>query len=101
RRINASRPLNHSELRLHLPSSLRCRVTLDRHAEAAFAVDEPGHPSGRPQSFLLIVRTRHVVTIVNAASDVTMSSAGYSEFPAYSQMHTVLLPARGAAKLPD
>ena len=26
-----------------------------------------------------------------------MSSAGYSEFPAYGQMRTVLLPARGAA----
>jgi hypothetical protein len=38
------------------------------------------------EPFLLIVRTRHVVTIVNARSDVTMSSAGCSEFPAYSRL---------------
>ena len=54
------------------------------------------------QSFLLIVRTRHVVTIVNVRSDVTMSSAGFSEFPAYGRIyrqqgllsHDVLNPAR-------
>jgi len=38
------------------------------------------------EPFLLIVRTRHVVTIVNDRSDVTMSSAGYSEIPAYSRL---------------
>src|ERR687888_385679 len=36
--------------------------------------------------FLLIVRTRHVVTTVNVRSDVTMSSAGFSEFPAYGRI---------------
>src|SRR6184192_3590371 len=39
------------------------------------------------QPFLLIVRTRHVVTIVNAWSDVHVSSAGCSEFPANSQIY--------------
>src|SRR4029453_13882179 len=34
-----------------------------------------------------IVRTRHVVTIVNAWSDVTISSAGFSEFPAFGRIY--------------
>jgi hypothetical protein len=45
------------------------------------------------ESFLLIVRTRRIVTVPNGGA----SSAGFSEFPAYSQMHTDLLPSRGAA----
>jgi len=66
--------------------------------EASLSVYETDHPATLlVESFLLIVRTRHVVTIVNVASDDTMSSARYSEFPAYSQMHTALLPERGAA----
>src|SRR6266550_1110466 len=44
------------------------------------------------ESFLLIVRTRRIFTAV-----YTASSAGFSEFPAYSQMHTAPLPVRGAA----
>jgi hypothetical protein len=47
------------------------------------------------QSFLLIVRTRHVVTAPSAWDGTR--SAGYSEFPAYSQMLTARLPARRAA----
>jgi hypothetical protein len=73
------------------------RLPDEADREASFSVYKADYPAKLDQSFLLIVRTRHVVTIVNAESDVTMSSAGYSEFPAYSQMHTALLPARGAA----
>ena len=71
--------------------------------EASFSVYETDHPATLlDQPFLLVFRiTRHVVTIVNARSDGTMngtmSSAGYPGFPAYGQMRTVLLPARGAA----
>ena len=67
--------------------------------EASFSVYETDHPATLfDQPFLLVLRiTRHVVTIVNAQSDETMSSAGYPGFPAYGQMRTVLLPARGAA----
>jgi hypothetical protein len=43
--------------------------------------------------FLLIVRTRRIVT----ADESPASSAGYSGFPAYSQMRTASLPMRGAA----
>jgi hypothetical protein len=40
--------------------------------EASFSVYETDHPATKlDQPFLLIVRTRHVVTKVNAASDVT------------------------------
>ena len=43
------------------------------------------NPNVAIQPFLLIVRTRHIVT-VTSDSDGT-SSAGYSEFPAYSQIY--------------
>ena len=40
--------------------------------EAAFSVYKTDHPTTKlDQSFLLIFRTRHVVTMVNALSDVT------------------------------
>jgi hypothetical protein len=65
--------------------------------EASFSVHKTDHPAKRDQSFLLVFRTRHVVTMVNVTSDVTRGSAGYSGFPAYSQMRTTPLPAWGAA----
>ena len=77
------------------PHAVRLPHEADR--EASFSVYETDHPATElDQPFLLVFRTRHVVTIVNAASDVTMSSAGYSGFPAYSQMRTAPLPIRGA-----
>ena len=79
--------LDDDELRLHLPAQCRPDVALDRHAEATFTIDEPDNPTCESQSFLLIVRTRHVVTIVNVRADGTMSSAGYSDVPAYSRLH--------------
>ena len=49
------------------------RVPLDADAERAFTFDkarkEPACLVSASESFLLIVRTRHVVTIVNALSD--------------------------------
>lgn len=59
-------------------------IALHRDREAAFSVDVPCDVAIQP--FLLIVRTRHVLTIVGAWSDDTMSSAGFSEFPAFSQI---------------
>ena len=47
------------------------------------------------RSFLLIVRTGRIVTAA-----IATSSAGSSEFPAYSRMRTAPLPTRGAANLP-
>ena len=103
---DASRALRTHELMRHLPAGFVAGPTssallsdkADR--EASFSVYETDNPASSDQPFLLIVRTRHVVTIVNVRPDGTISSAGYSEFPAYGQMHTALLPARGAANLP-
>jgi hypothetical protein len=40
--------------------------------EASFSVYKPNNPTTElDQPFLLIVRTRHVVTMVNVQSDVT------------------------------
>ena len=105
--VDALRALGHDKPGHHLvPGSVASSprpITLsdDAYREAPFSVYKTDHPSTElVQPFLLIVRTRHVVTMVNALSDATMSSAGYSEFPAYSQMHTALSPTRGAANLP-
>jgi hypothetical protein len=84
---DARSSLHHHELRLHLPTDRRGRIAMHRNGEATFAVDEPGYPPCDSQPFLLIVRTRHVVTIVNVASDVTTGSAGFSDVPAYSRLH--------------
>ena len=40
--------------------------------------------AAKPQPFLLIVCTRHIVTVPSDPDGT--SSAGYSEFPAYSQV---------------
>ena len=62
------------ELRNELKSDATGRVALHRDREASFSVNITRDVAIQP--FLLIVRTRHVVTIVNARQDVTMSSAG-------------------------
>src|SRR6266516_2306971 len=88
------------ELRDELKSNTAQLVALHRDREASFSVDVTRDVAVQP--FLLIVRTRHVVTIVNVRPDVTMSSAGFSEFPAFGRIyrqrsplsHDVLNPAR-------
>ena len=67
----------------------------EANGEASLSVYKTENAAKLNQSFLLIFRTRHIVT-VDAPADVT-SSAGYTGFPAYSQMHTASLPMRGAA----
>ena len=102
--LDAACALRHYEFVSHLVSGLVASparsviLPNETDREATFSVYKTAYPTTElDQPFLLIVRTRHVVTMVNAASDATMSSAGYSEFPAYGQMHTALLPTRGAA----
>ena len=56
------------ELRYELKPRPTTRVALHRDREAPFAVDVPCDVAIQP--FLLIVRTRHVVTTVNVRSDV-------------------------------
>jgi hypothetical protein len=63
--------------------------------EATLSVYKASNPAKLNQSFLLIVCTRHIVTVPPTWDDTR--SAGYSDFPAYSQMLTVRLPVRRAA----
>ncbi len=96
--LRHDKPMEHLVAGLVAFSTRSVWLPNEADREASFSVYKTDHPATElNQSFLLIVRTRHVVTIVNALSDGTMSSAGYSEFPAYGQMHSALLPARGAA----
>ena len=72
-------------------------VPLDADAKRTFAFDEAGKEPARfvsaSESFLLIVRTRHIFTIASVQPNVkrpvktrTMSSAGCSDIPAYSRI---------------
>src|ERR1700694_4411749 len=63
--------------------------------EASLSVYKPGDPAKLHRAFLLCPCPRHIVT-VSPTCDETRS-AGFSGFPAYSQMHTARLPVRGAA----
>jgi hypothetical protein len=91
----------------HLPagpvtgSALAAFLADEADREASFSVYKTNNPAKPDQPFLLIFRiTRHVVTTVNARSDViTVSSAGYPGLPAYGQMRTAPLLTRGAAFL--
>ena len=102
--LDALRPLRDHELVSDLttePVADPTRTIMlpdEADGEAPFSVYEAGHPATElDQSFLLVFRTRHVVTTIHVRSDVTVSSAGYTGFPANSQMHTAPLPTRGAA----
>ena len=69
---------------------------MNRTTETAFTVDEADDPSLESWPFLLIARTRrivtgHVITILRG-SDMT-GTAGYSGVPAYSQLHFTPSPA--------
>src|SRR5439155_3498263 len=93
--------LCHDEPMKHLiagPVALpTCPVWLpdEANGEAPFSVYKASYPATElDQPFLLIFRTRHFVT-VDVLSDAT-SSARFTGFPAYSQMHTAPLPTRGA-----
>jgi hypothetical protein len=100
-RMNALRALRDSELVSNLvaefvASSPRA-VLLSHEAdrEASFSVYKPDHPATElDQPFLLVFRTRHVVT-VRPRSDVRVvrDTPG---FPAYGQMRTTPLLMWGA-----
>src|SRR5262249_12795719 len=78
------------KLRNELKTETTARITLHRNRKASFSVDVPCDVAIQP--FLRIVRTRQVVTILNAQSDDTMSRAVYSEFPANSQIYSQRIP---------
>jgi hypothetical protein len=98
---DATDPLRHSEPVRDLiagyvaPSVLPMRLSNEADAEASFGVYETKYPTTElDRSFLLIIRTRHIVTTVAAASDDMVSNAGYSDVPAYGRLHRTgsLLP---------
>ena len=81
------------------PRTVRLPYEADR--EASFSVYKADHPATElDQSFLLIVRTRHVVTIVNALSDDTMSSAGYTGFSSIQPDAHRAVASTGGSELP-
>ena len=93
--------LRNGELMSHLIAGLvafSARPTWlsnERDGEATLSVYKTNNPANPEQPFLLISCTRHIVT-VPPTWDGTRS-AGYSGVPAYGQMRTARLPARGAA----
>ena len=75
--------LAHVKLRNKLIPHPTGRIAIYDDREGTFSVDVSRNVAIQP--FLLIVRTRHIFTVL-PVSDRT-SSAGYSEFPAYSQIY--------------
>jgi hypothetical protein len=85
--VSAARSLCYHEFVRHLitgpvASSSRQRSLFHKaDGEASFSVYEAGHPATElDQSFLLVFRTHHIVTIVSTHGDGTMSSVGYTGF---------------------
>jgi hypothetical protein len=100
---NALHSLRHGESRSYLvsgpvaDSARSAWLPNETDREATFSVYKTNHPTTKlGQSFLLIFRTRHVVTMVNALSDVYEVVRDPPGFPAYSQMRTAQLLTRGA-----
>ena len=60
--VDTAFALNDKELWLHLPATTHPAVLLDRAAETAFTVDEADDPLLEFWPFLLIARTRRIVT---------------------------------------
>jgi hypothetical protein len=76
--LDALRALRHRELVCNLVTELVADSTRPillpdkADGEASFSVYEANHPATElDQPFLLVCRTRHVVTMVNVRSDVT------------------------------
>jgi len=60
--IPTRRALDNSKLRSDLPSEAHLRAAEDGTAEAAFSVYKPYDPAKLSESFLLVFRTRCIVT---------------------------------------
>jgi len=100
RRATAHALRHHEPMRDLVPglvaSALRSALLPhEADGEASLSVHKAGDPAKLNQPFLLVSCTRHIVTVPPAWDGAR--SAGYSGFPAYSQMHTAWSPMRGAA----
>ena len=70
--LRDNEPMEHLVSGLVASSLLAVRLPHEADREASFSVYKADHPATElDQAFLLIVRTRHVVTMVNVTSDVT------------------------------
>ena len=80
---DATRALGDDEFMKHLiagsvaHSAIAVRLSHQAEGEASFSVHKANHPADSDQPFLLIVRTRHIVTVPSASAPGT-SSAGYN-----------------------
>jgi hypothetical protein len=94
--LHAPLSLHDREDWLQLPSQPHSAIPLDWTAEAAFPVDEADDPLLDTWPFLLIFRTRRIVTAhvptIPGGSDMP-GTAGCSDVPAYSQLHFTPSPA--------
>ena len=75
--VHALHPLRHCKPRSYLDAGLvsdsarPAWLPDETDREAPFSVYKTNNPASPDQPFLLVFRTRHVVTMVNALSDVT------------------------------
>jgi hypothetical protein len=76
---------------LDLPTHTTRSIPKDWNTETTFAVDEADDPLRKAWPFLLIVRTGRIFTnhLIQPTKRLyqPVSSAGFSGFPAYSQLH--------------
>ena len=93
--VGASFSLNNRKAWLELPTELDRPVPLNWTAEAAFTVDEADDPLLDAWPFLLIARTRRIVTnhvhTIPRGADM-IGTAGCSGVPANSQLHFTSSP---------
>jgi len=66
--ITTRRRLCNHKLGLYLPAKLRFVIPEDGDTKTAFPINETSYPSVDPESFLLIVRTSHIVTAFHTAT---------------------------------
>ena len=93
--VGALFSLNNRKAWLELPTELDLPISLNRTAEAAFAVDKADDPLLDAWPFLLIARTRRIVTnhvhTIPGGADM-IGTAGCSGVPANSQLHFTSSP---------
>ena len=97
---HALRALRHDKLMTYLvPSSAAgpaqsATLAHETNREASFSVYKTNNPAESNQPFLLIFRTAQIVTVHNRS--LGRVPDGYTGFPAYSRIHSALLPVRWA-----
>ena len=99
--------LNNHKRGLYLPANRHAAVSIDGTTETAFSINETDSPSAVKGSFLLIVRTSHIVTAVHYQTIQIGCNTDFgqrvvedtTDFPAYSRLLTATSPLRGAAPL--